>query len=275
MTDTLIIACGDMHINSTVALCPPSVNLDDGGTYHASRVQRWLWDCWLDQAERVKVIEARRKVLILNGDLGELDTKRRSTQLISANKAVILSLTLDTLAPLVDVVNEVIVIRGTMAHTGKGGWLEEKIAQDLDGVIRPGKAKSPASWYHLRGVFSGVRFDVAHHAGMGSLPWTEKNAGNKAASIIMWRYAIDMKQQPPHVALRSHNHRYSDSGGNYETLAVLMPAWTVKTEFAYRIGAENQVADIGSELFYCDNGEYRHERIPYKAREAKRVWQVM
>jgi hypothetical protein len=133
-----------MHTNSTVGICPPVINLDDGGTYRSSPVQRWLWECWLDQVERVKRIDASRKVLILNGDLGELDTKRRSTQLISANKAVIQAMVTDTLAPLVDVVDDVIVIRGTMAHTGKGGWLEESIAADLDHAIRPGKAKAPA-----------------------------------------------------------------------------------------------------------------------------------
>jgi hypothetical protein len=234
-----------------------------------------LWDCWLDQAEQVKAIDARRKVLILNGDIGELDTKRRSTQLISGNKATIFSLVLQTIEPLISVVDEVIIIRGTMAHTGKGGWLEEAVAADLDHAIRPGKAKAPASWYHLRGVFAGVRFDIAHHASMGSAPWTEKNAGNKVASIIEWRYRISMGQAPPHVAIRSHNHRYADSGGNYDTFAVLLPAWTVKTEFVYRIGQENSVADIGSSLFHCDNGNVRHERIIYKAREERKVWKVL
>ena len=110
---------------------------------------------------------------------------------------------------------------------------------------------------------------------MGSLPWSEKDAGNKVAKIIMWRYLIDMKQPPPHVALRSHNHRRADSGGNYEVFANLMPAWTVKTEFAYRIGAENSISDIGSDLFLCDNGQYQHTPWKWKAKEARRVWQVM
>ena len=275
MIDTLLIACGDLHTNSTVGLCPPVIQLDDGGSYHASRVQRWLWDCWLDQVEKVKAIEARRKVLVLNGDLGELDTKRRSTQLISGNKATILSLVLQTIEPLFSVVTDVVIIRGTMAHTGKGGWLEEAIAADLDHAVRPGKMKSPASWYHMRGVFAGVRFDIAHHVSMGSAPMYEKNAANRASAIALWRYMVDMQQDPPDVLLRSHNHRYADSGGNYETFAVCLPAWTTKTEFAYRIGAENTIADIGSMLFYCEGGKYTYERLPYKAREERKVWKKL
>ena len=113
-----LICVSDLHINSTVALSPPVVNLDDGGTYHASRGQRWLWECWLDFTERVTGLPGR-KVLLINGDMGELDTKRRSNQLITVNKANIQRLVLDTLEPLVTAVDSLIVIRGTMAHTGK------------------------------------------------------------------------------------------------------------------------------------------------------------
>ena len=35
-----LLFLGDTHIGSTVALCKPTVDLDDGGTYHASRAQR-------------------------------------------------------------------------------------------------------------------------------------------------------------------------------------------------------------------------------------------
>jgi len=43
--DTVIVAVvADTHPNSTVGLCPPEVELDDGGTYHASKAQRWLWE---------------------------------------------------------------------------------------------------------------------------------------------------------------------------------------------------------------------------------------
>jgi hypothetical protein len=271
--DTAIYAAGDLHTNSTVALCPPKIELDDGGTYHASRVQRWLHENFIDQIERFKLIEARRKVAILNGDIAELDTKRRSNQIISANKDTIKTMVIDTISPLVDIVDAVFIIRGTPAHTGKSGWIEEMIAKDFDNTIRPGKAETPASWYHLRNIFDGVRFDVAHHASMGSMPWTEKNAANAAATKIMWRYLIDMKQPAPHIALRSHNHRFCDSGNNYETRVIMLDAWTVRTEFIYRIGGENTVASVGSSVFLCDKGKVQCERWQVEPKEVRRVWQ--
>jgi len=258
-----------MHTNSTVALAPPIVNLDDGGTFRASRSQRALWESWLDFWGEAGKLNTDRIIGIFNGDLGELDTKRRSSQLITTNKATVQNMLLDVLEPALDVLDAVYVIRGTMAHTGKSGWLEETIANDITINI---PSPTAASWWHLRAAASGVRFDVAHHAGMGSLPWTEKNAGNKVASIIEHRYLISMKQPAPAVALRAHNHRYSDSGGNYETFAVCMPCWSLITEYAYRTGKENDGSNIGGVWFVCQDGKYQYERRIYQPQNLRRIW---
>ena len=44
----LLRITSDLHAGSTVAICPPRVQLDDGGEYHASKAQRWLWERWKD-----------------------------------------------------------------------------------------------------------------------------------------------------------------------------------------------------------------------------------
>lgn len=266
---TAVIAVSDMHINSTVALLKPTVNLDDGGTYHASRTQRAMWESWLDFWDEAGKLPAKRKIGVFNGDIGELDTKRRSSQLVTLNKATIQSMVLDVLEPALDVLDAVYVIRGTMAHTGKNGWLEEAIANDIT-INMPGK--TTASWWHLRAKADGVRFDVSHHANMGGLPWTEKNAGNKIASIIVWRYLVNMKQPAPQVTLRSHNHRYADSGGNFETFAVCLPSWSILTEFAYRTGKENDVSSIGGVWFICENSKYQYDMRIYKPQKSRRIW---
>ena len=87
-TGVNLIAVSDLHINSSVAICPPRVQLDDGGTYHPSPGQRWLNECFADFQARVNELKGV-KVLMLCGDMGELDVKRRSNQLITTNKATI------------------------------------------------------------------------------------------------------------------------------------------------------------------------------------------
>ena len=270
MTETTsVIFTSDQHINSTVGLSLPAIELDDGWFYRSSRTQSWLWECWQDFWEQAGKLPGRR-VGIFNGDLGELDTKRRSNQLITVNKATILRHVLTVLEPALAVLDAVIIIRGTTAHVGKASWLEEAIANDLDLTIRP---DGMGSWYHFRGSASGVRLDVAHHASMGGLPWTEKDAAGKVAKVIAWRYAVDLKQPLPHVAVRSHNHRYADSGRNYETFAVCLPAWTAITEYGYRLGKENSIADIGGAWIVCEDGKYQFDELRYQPKEG-RVWRL-
>ena len=268
MASTLIVV-SDLHINSTVALCPPLIQLDDGGTYKASKSQRWLWNSWIDLWDNKAPTYPGEHILIINGDLGDIDDKARSHQIITRNNATIQSIVLDTIEPAVQWADKIYIIRGTAAHTGKSSWLEEAIAQDLDNTIPD---DNTASWWHLRATREGVRFDVAHHASMGNLPHTSPNAANKVAFLAQYRYAVDMKQPPPDVAIRSHNHRYADSGSNYGTFALLTGAWTIATEFVYRIGQENTLSDIMAHVFVCDNGKYKLENIKYDYPEVKRIW---
>lgn len=265
---TLVIVASDTHINSTVGLCPPLINLDDGGSYHSSRAQRWLWDCWLDMWDKAGQYTDWRKVVIFNGDIGELDTMRRSYQLISPNKAVIQAMVIDALEPVLAVVDAVYIIRGTQAHTGKGAWLEEAIASDIT-VNVPNKTS--ASWYHLRATASGVRLDVAHHASMGGLPWTAPNSANKLAYIAM-NYYREMGLPVPHLVIRSHNHRYATSGDNYPVSAYFTPAWQLATEYAYRTGKELSIANIGALAFECEGGNYVPRRFDYPIKESRRLW---
>jgi len=268
---TVVAGVSDTHINSTVGLCKPSVNLDDGGTYKASRTQRAIWDAWLDYWKEIASIPADRRIVILNGDVGELDTKRRTSQLITLNKATIQSLAVDVLEPAINVADSVIIIRGTMAHTGKSGWLEEAIALDLDNTFRN---NGTASYWQFRGIIEGVRFDVAHHAGMGRLPWTEKHAAIKMAKIALDRYVLEMKQKPPNLLWRAHNHRYASSGDNYDDiLAVCMPCWCGRTEYVYRLGQENATPTIGGVYAICEDGQYQFDKIIYKPRW-ERVWSI-
>jgi len=256
---TTVAVIADTHINSTVGLCTPQISLDDGGDYRASQGQRWLWRNWLDFWEQLP--KADRLIGIFNGDLVESDAKQRSTQIITRNRSTILRMAVDVLEPALDKCDAVYIIRGTEAHTGKSGELEEALAQDItSAVIRD----TSASWWHLQAECEGVRFNIAHHASMGRLPHTEKNAANKIAYLVTWHYVTN-GIRPPHIAIRSHNHRYADSGRNYEpVMGICTPAWTLKTAYGYRISAENGLPAIGGLWFLCEDGSYTWDLIQYK-----------
>ena len=200
----------------------------------------------------------------------EGDARKRSLQLITRNPATILRLGITALEPLLDFADTTYVFRGTAAHSGKSASLEEALAADITNAI-PDPERNTSSWWHMRRVAAGVRFDIAHHASMGSLPWTEKQAANRAAEIIWHRY-MEMGQPVPNVVLRAHNHRYADSGDNYDPLHVyLMRSWSLATEYQYRTGKENDLAQIGGFVILCQDGRYDLHPIKFKP-EVRRVW---
>lgn len=272
------VVVSDLHSNSTTAICKPLINLDDGGTYRANRAQRILWDTYTERfiPDVLNLTKGYKRVVIFNGDMAELDTKRRTSQIITQNKSTIIRMTLDVIEPLVEIADAVIVIRGTMAHTGKSAWIEEAIAADLDNAVHDEQG-GIASWWHLRKVIGALRFDVTHHGRMGSARRTFRNAANQQVFDTRNDY-MDMEALPPHFIIRSHNHRRSDSGRNYRQVGIFTPAWQGITEFGYRIGAENTASDIGGDIIFCEQTDgdlYDLWRpLTYKPK-GNRVWQAL
>src|SRR3990167_4425730 len=270
---TALIITADKHVNSTVAICPPVVNLDYGGTYHATRTQREFYDYWLDFIQRAKELTTGyRRVGVVNGDLGELDTKKRSIQLITLNKATIQRMIIDVLEPELAILDAVYIMRGTAAHTGKSSWLEEAIANDIDITVR--ESEGAASWWHYRGLADRVRVDLAHHAPLGSSPTTKYNGANALAWKTLWYYNVRRKQPAPHLVIRSHNHTRADSFDNFECRALFTPCWTALTEHGYRSGYENEIPDIGGYVILCDGEDYQVKKINYQLSAGRRLWKL-
>jgi len=269
MAKTAIIVSSDQHIGSTVALCPPRVPLDDGGWYYQSPGQRWLWRGWLDFISWARELaQGYKTIAVFNGDLAELDCKRRTNQLVNPNKSTILSMIADTLEPLTTWADSLYFIRGTPAHTGKSGWIEDVAADYTNTVYKTEKIKSH---YQVRLDADGVRIDIAHHASMGGMRRTAKNAANQLAHDTMNDYAFELHAPLPHIVVRSHNHRWADSWDNFDTRAVCIPCWSLPTEYIMRMGKYNGTADVGGVVVLCDSGKYEIHK--YKLEPMKgRVW---
>lgn len=250
--DALIVV-SDMHVNSTTAICQRRFNLDDGGSYYASPLQRALLNSFRQFIRDAKTLtEGYRRIVIFNGDVGELDTKKRSIQLITLNKSNILRMVIDVAEPLIDIADAIVVIRGTPAHTGKASWLEEELARDLDDDLVIPATNDIYSHYHFVRKIDGVGFDIAHHSRMSQMRQTQKAYGQRLAVDTMDKYK-DRGQAPPDVVIRSHNHRRADSGLNWPTFAMYTPSWQLPNEYVFRIGGENDSADIGGDIFLCTN----------------------
>ena len=273
MAGHLVAICGDLHCGSTVGLAHPGddgegVELDDGGFYQLSKGQRYLWACWEEVWQKVRSMARRKRLhLIINGD--QIDGDHHSTpQICSRLSGTQVSMALKALqTPLSLKPSAIHIMRGTPVHVGSSAQTEEGIARTLAAQGHP-VIKDPDihtySSYRRRIDIEGVRLDVAHHGRAGRLPHTFK-AMQSHYSHQIWttqalsclremRYAGDMEERdriyrrkrPCDLAIRSHNHRYMDSGFDSQgvTRLIGVPAFQLATEFIHKIAAES-LADLG------------------------------
>ena len=105
----------DTHINHKTS---PAVSFttEKGDTYKPTKTQRELVRFLEAYADEFARREADEKILVLNGDLIEMDDKQRTWAIISRNPADMLDLAHAVLKPLIEIADKVMVIRGTPSH---------------------------------------------------------------------------------------------------------------------------------------------------------------
>ena len=279
----LVAIASDLHTNSTVALCPPRVQLDDGGEYVASQPQRWIWRQWL--AFWNEIAEKRAAIggplfVILNGELAD-DNHHHTTQLVTRNPADQLKLALLCLKPVTDLLRDgdrLFVTRGTEAHSGVSSHMDETLARELgaencsESARNGGKdADLTFSLQNLRIEVQGVRFDVAHHppGGGGRVPWTRANFAPRLAAQTFYE-ACERGEKPPHLLVRGHVHRPGDSYDAAPVRALILPSWQLSTAYGYRIGGGT--LPVGGAYIICSGrGAYEvHKR--YSAWPIQSYW---
>lgn len=257
----VVAITSDHHTGSTLGLCPPEgVRLDDDGAYAPSRSQKWLWQCWEDFWKTVGTIRTTHKAelrCVYNGDLSEGD-HHGTSQIISRNPEPAAYISDRVFSVPADLKPEYqFIVRGTEAHVGPSGATEEAWARRMKAERNP--ETKTWSWWHLRLHVHGVRFDFQHHGRMGQRPWTEANVVSLLAAQIFYEHA--RKGLPhPHLAVRSHLHRYHDTHDNHPTRVVQTPAWQIKTAHAHKVVPES-LADIGGVIVVV-NPDGRYEVIP-------------
>ena len=68
----MIAITSDLHCGSKHALCPPGLELADGEIYQLTKIQEWLWSCWMDFCKAVP----RGSIGVVNGDITQgINTK--------------------------------------------------------------------------------------------------------------------------------------------------------------------------------------------------------
>lgn len=133
----IAVFAGDFHCGSSLGLQPPVVRLDDGQVLRHSRYQAFIWRCWMAFWKEIAEEKARRGapvVFFANGELCD-NNWHKTVQMSSRNLADLMKLALQAFVPARRVADDIIVLRGTEAHSGSGGALDELMAERLAPLV--------------------------------------------------------------------------------------------------------------------------------------------
>lgn len=248
---TAITVLSDLHINSTVGLCRYRVPLDDGGFYSPSKQQEVLlkaWIAFMDFSKRMsKEIGAEQNILVLNGDLVDL-SKYSKHQNITTNANSIIDHALNLIEPIRTLNNKLFVLRGTEAHVGNSGEIEEIIARELK-AERDEDTGIYSRW-NLQLDCNDLLIDFAHHGRIGSKPWNRNSPLYTMATEIMME-GFKNGRDIPDLVIRSHHHTFADTLNALPIRVIQTPCWQLNTAYSHRMGFVNK-PDIGGLIILID-----------------------
>lgn len=247
-----VVFIADLHIGSTLGLCPPVVDLDDRGSYRPSREQAWLWRAWGRFWERVEEYRRGELWVVVLGDMIEGD-HHGTPQIFTRNLLDQEKAAVKVLAPRFCGIDRWFAIRGSRAHDGLVGQVVESIGADLGAE----EINGLHSTYHLRFEAGGVVFDAKHVPRRKSnLIHTRGEACSREAFHV--RYAsFNSKHKPPDVVVRAHVH-YFAQGWCEDTYSCICPPWQLATAYVWGFGGGDQIEPPGGLLFWCEDGHYQY-----------------
>lgn len=253
-----VVVISDTHVGCRLALIhPDGADLDDGGEYKPSLIQRKLWDHWQEfWGEWVPTVtKGEPYVVVHNGDAIDGVHHGATTQW-SNNLGDQSEAARKILAPVVALCDgRYYHIRGTEAHVGKSASEEERLARVLGAI--PNEEGQYAR-YELWMRVAGKLCHFLHHIGSTSSAAHETSAVNAELSAL-YTDAGRWGRESPLIVVRSHRHRCSEirlpAASGYAT-SFVTACWQLKTPFCWKIaGARVQTPQIGGSLIRAGDEE--------------------
>lgn len=256
----LVIATADMHVNSTLGLCPPQgVQLDDGGYYKPGTHQLWSWEKWEEFHRDMGGIAQREDAEIIYVVVGDAvdGNHHQTTQIISGNMEVQGYLAEQVFdVPLSLKPSRLYFVRGTETHTGPSGSSEEALAKHLK-AVRDVDTQNWSVW-HKRFDVHGKLFEFQHHMRIGTRPQTRRSILTYLAFQI-WTESLAAGERVPDFVIGGDKHIHGQSGCDdlCPVNAIVVPPWQFKTGFGHKVAAFNQLYMGGVGVMVWPDGETR------------------
>jgi hypothetical protein len=255
-----LVIVSDTHGGCQFGLCPPDgVPLDGGGRYRPSKSQLLLWEFWQEFWGKFVPEATHREPfdVALDGDIFDYRHHNATSQ-FTQNVADQLRVGHMIFDPIRSRCRKMFIVRGTEAHTGPSGELEETFArqmqteQDDSGLY---------SRFELRLRVGGRgRVNIMHHIGTSGSNNYESTAILKEL-VEMYVEAGTWGLEPYDAVVRAHRHRYmmiTRPSKNGYAYSVVLPGWQLKTPFVARIGMKLSRPQFGGVVFRQGDNDFYH-----------------
>lgn len=266
---TVLSLTADWHVNDTTALCPPAFYREKGELHTPNKLQRAIWRAWMEYWD---VVAEHKEQLdcpvysIFVGDLGDMNT-HSNIDLISQYKPDVLRAMADTAQRPLEISDKVFVVRGTAAHTGGNGEIEELFARDIEAEPSP---DGTSSWWIWRAEIEGLNVHCTHHPPTGTrLPNRRGQAVSRMCERLAAEHDVYGWTQKPDLAFWAHVH-WSARGEEMGVTGWTIPCWKGLGSFGHRIGV-SLPSPVGGLIVILDDGEFEVKQFLRRPPKAK-LW---
>lgn len=236
-TDAFAVFTGDLHIGNLMALMPPVMELPEGQVLVASKVQQWVWACWVNFWDIVKQYKWRSKkrlVVCLMGDTLHGTRLGKHPQVVN-DQGLQIAMAEVILKPIRELADKLYVVKGTEFHSGLSGQFEELLSTSI---------KADAVAWRLRLNIGGKLFDLAHFGRAGTRPWTVGQANQLSGLLV--DYATHHEGRMVDYMIRAHRHIPDDTGVKFIGIrGMITPSWMLADAYAHGRGFADTIAPIG------------------------------
>ena len=254
-----VIAISDMHIGSTVGLCPPQVTVVNRGTYLPNAFQTTVYNYWRDFWKKyvpATVKGAKKVVLVINGDIID-NVHHNAVNILSSAIDVQEEAAKSVLREMLDMcpvkIDDIYFVAGTEAHSGQSAECERRIATAVGAVPDDtGEIVPYQRWLDVDGTI----FHFAHSISTTSSAAYESSAPMRELVASMVE-ATQWGRPMPDVLVRSHRHRFIEvpiPTATGRIRVVVTPGWQLRTPFVERID-RMRMPHIGGVVFTVEKGK--------------------
>jgi len=257
----ILAVANDLQCGGTTSICPPRVELDDGGIYQSSKLQKSVFNFWKRAWKKISEIAGDDEIIfVMNGEPGDGDHHETyqlwSKRLFDQANAAITCLNIPS-----QMASKVYCIRGTPVHSDNKFDIDDIVARELG-------AHKLRSHFSVELTIQGHRFFFTHQGpnpGYRDHTWGD---GIRRELRDQFYRSIRAGRTPPDYFIWGHFHQKAYAPFNVEykkkdlTMhGYIVPGWQLSTAYISRLKKGEEIMQIGLLYFIIEDGKVSHHWI--------------